>query len=336
MVSRMVGRREFLKSSVIFGLGALVFRKLKFSPFAETSEAKVQSRPVLISTWRQGIAANEMGMKVLSEGGTALDAVELGVRTAEDDPKVMSVGYGGLPDECGHVTLDACIMDWQFNAGAVAFVQKCKNPVSVARKVMELTKHVFIVGEGADRFAKMMGFPEVDLLTDEARKRWLEWKRSMSQNDNWLSPEENHDTIAMLALDQQGRVAGAVTTSGLAWKIHGRVGDSPIIGAGLYVDGEVGAAGSTGVGEAVIRTCGSFLVVEYMRNGMHPQKAVEETLKRVLKVNKKWIDKDPNFQVAFIAVNLKGEIGAMGLRKGFQYALYKDGKNQFLDALNLI
>jgi N4-(beta-N-acetylglucosaminyl)-L-asparaginase len=176
MVSRMVGRREFLKSSVIFGLGALVFRKLKFFPFAETSEAKVQSRPVLISTWRQGIAANEMGMKVLSEGGTALDAVELGVRTAEDDPKVMSVGYGGLPDECGHVTLDACIMDWQFNAGAVAFVQKCKNPVSVARKVMELTKHVFIVGEGADRFAKMMGFPEVDLLTDEARKRWLEWK----------------------------------------------------------------------------------------------------------------------------------------------------------------
>ncbi|MCS7229284.1 MAG: N(4)-(beta-N-acetylglucosaminyl)-L-asparaginase [Candidatus Kryptonium sp.] len=335
----MVKRREFLKSSLLAGIGAVLAGKFKIFQFAGNSyayESNQASLPILISTWRQGIKANEMGVKVLSEGGTALDAVELGVRTAEDDPSVMSVGYGGLPDECGHVSLDACIMDWEFNAGAVAFVQKCKNPVSVARKVMELTKHVFIVGEGADRFAKLMGFPEVDLLTDEARKRWLEWRRKMSQSDNWLSPEENHDTIAMLALDKQRRVAGAVTTSGLAWKIHGRVGDSPIIGAGLYVDGEVGAAGSTGVGEAVIRTCGSFLVVEYMRNGMHPQKAVEETLKRVLKVNKKWIDKDPNFQVAFIAVNLRGEIGAMGLRKGFQYALYKDGKNQFLDAPNLI
>lgn len=335
----MVGRREFLKGSLIAGIGAIFLKKFKTLTLFEKAfamEGQLSSGPVLISTWKQGIAANEMGFKVLSEGGTALDAVELGVRTAEDDPNVMSVGYGGLPDECGHVSLDACIMDWEFNAGAVAFVQKCKNPVSVARKVMELTKHVFIVGEGADRFSRLMGFPEVDLLTEEARKRWLEWKRRIGQSDNWLSPEENHDTIAMLALDQKGKVAGAVSTSGLAWKIHGRVGDSPIIGAGLYVDGEVGAAGATGVGEAVIRTCGSFLVVEHMRNGTHPQKAVEETLKRVLKVNKKWIDKDPNFQVAFIAVNLKGEIGAMGLRKGFQYALYKDGKNQFLDAPSLI
>jgi isoaspartyl peptidase/L-asparaginase-like protein (Ntn-hydrolase superfamily) len=331
----MVQRREFLRTSFLLGLGGILFKKFKL-PLLDRFSVEREVKPVLISTWRQGIAANEMGMKVLNEGGTALDAVEKGVKTAEDNPDVMSVGYGGLPDECGHVSLDACIMDWEYNAGAVAFVRKCKNPASVARKVMEITKHVFLVGEGADRFAQLLGFPKVDLLTDKARRRWLEWKRGISSKDNWLTPEESHDTIGMLVLDMQGRVAGAVTTSGLAWKIHGRVGDSPIIGAGLYVDGEVGAAAATGVGEAVIRTCGSFLIVEYMRNGMHPQRAVEETLKRVLKANKKWVDKNPRFQVAFIAVNLRGEIGAMGLRKGFQYALYKDGKNQFIDAPSLI
>ncbi len=312
----MPTRREFLITGGI-GLGAVVVGK-----HAATAMPSTRTAPVVISTWPHGIPANEAAWKVLASGGYALDAVEAGVRVPEGDPKVMSVGYGGLPDEDGVVTLDSCIMDEKWRCGAVAFVRNFKHPVSIARKVMERTRHILLVGEGAEKFARMMGFREENLLTEAARRRWLRWKANLSKKDNLLpAAEGNHDTIGMVALDTQFRLAGACTTSGLSNKLHGRVGDSPIIGAGLYVDGEVGGASATGVGEAVIRTAGSFLIVEKMREGMSPREACEEAIRRVMKMN----PDHPN--VAFIALDKNGNIGAATNYDKFQYALYRDGKN---------
>ncbi len=284
----------------------------------------MENKPTVISTWKHGLAANEAAWKVLISGGSALDAVEQGVRVAEDDATVTSVGYGGMPDETGQVTLDAAIMDWRGNAGAVAFLEHIKNPISVARLVMEETKHVMLAGEGALEFALAHGFEKTDLLTEHARNRWLDWN-ALSDKANWRPPmpnEEDHDTIGLLALDSDGNLSGACTTSGLAFKKRGRVGDSPIIGAGLYVDNEVGAAAATGNGEQVIRACSSFLVVEKMREGMTPQQACELAIKRMLKMNG-----TRDFQVGVIALSKKGEIGAASVRKDFQYAVYKDGEN---------
>jgi isoaspartyl peptidase/L-asparaginase-like protein (Ntn-hydrolase superfamily) len=274
------------------------------------------------------VAANVVAWNILSKNGSSLDAVEKGVNVSENDPEVTSVGYGGLPDETGRVSLDACIMNWKGECGAVAFVQKYKNPISIARKVMEKTQHIFLAGEGADEFAKKMGFEETNLLTDSSKQKWLEWKAKYPNGLNWKAfPDpQNHDTIGMLALDSEGHLAGACTTSGLAWKIHGRVGDSPIIGAGMYCDGEVGAACATGKGEAVIKVCGSFLVVELMRGGMTPRRACREAVKRLIRFNP---DKP---QVGFLALNKRGEFGAYSVEKGFQYALYRDGKNELFDA----
>lgn len=296
------------------------------------------SYPVIISTWNFGIKANEAAWTLLSNGGNSLDAVEQGVRVIEDDPTITSVGYGGLPDEDMKVTLDACIMDWRGNCGAVGCLENIKNPISVARKVMERTKHVMLVGDGAQKFALAEGFKPMDLLTDQSREKWLEWKEKRS--DNWV-PEhdmddlnDNHDTIGMLAIDSDGKISGAVTTSGLAWKIHGRVGDSAIIGAGLYVDGNVGAAASTGLGEANMRIVGSNIVVEAMRNGMDPQAACEAAVKRAIEVHSKILkaDADKTFQLAYIAMNLKGDVGGAAIRKGFQYALYSGSSNKLYDA----
>ncbi len=322
----MSNRRTFLKTAAV-GIGLSVLPR----PFLRADgRLPAAGDPLVISTWNHGLAANEAAWKILSGGGYAFDAVEKGVNVSEDDPRVTSVGYGGLPDETGRVTLDACIMNEKGGCGAVAFVQNFKNPVSIARRVMEETRHIFLVGKGAEDFARAMGFPEQDLLTPESRKRWLQWKSSLQGKEpvNWKyeSAPGDHDTIGMLAIDAAGRLAGACTTSGLAWKIHGRVGDSPIIGAGMYCDGEVGAAAATGVGEAVIRVCGSFLVVEAMRNGASPQKACEEAVKRVARFSP---DKP---QVGFIALNRAGEIGAFSVQKGFQYALCNSGKNTLIDA----
>lgn len=325
----MSNRRTFLKTTAA-GIALSALPRALAHPENLFSPA---GKPLVISTWNHGLAANDAAWKILAENGYALNAVEKGVNVSEDDPRVTSVGYGGLPDETGRVTLDACIMNEKGECGAVAFVQNYKNPVSIARKVMEQTRHVFLVGAGAEEFARAMGFPEQDLLTPESRRRWLEWKSSLKGKDpaNWkYDPgRENHDTIGMLALDGAGRLAGACTTSGLAWKLHGRVGDSPIIGAGMYCDGEVGAAAATGVGEAVIRVCGSFLIVEMMRNGASPQKACEEAVKRVVRYSP---DKP---QVGFIALNRAGEIGAFSVQKGFQYALFTGGKNTLVDAHSL-
>jgi L-asparaginase/N4-(beta-N-acetylglucosaminyl)-L-asparaginase len=273
-------------------------------------------RPVALSTWEHGLAANEAAWPILSQGGRALDAVEAGVRVPEGDPAVTSVGYGGLPDRSGEVTLDACIMDEAGRCGSVAFLQDIKHPISVARKVMELTPHVMLVGTGALDFALRNGFQREDLLTPQARAAWEQWKRENGEVQP-LVGADNHDTIGMLALDQAGNLSGACTTSGAAFKYHGRVGDSPIIGAGLYVDNQVGGATATGWGEAVIRAVGCFLVVELMRQGHAPARACELAVERVMQKNPDWRE----IQVGFLALNKAGEHGAFCIAPGFSYAL---------------
>ena len=286
-------------------------------------------RPVVISTWKHGIPANEAAWEVLSTGGRALDAVEAGVRRAESDPNVTSVGYGGLPDREGNVTLDACIMDETGNCGSVAFLQHIENPISVARLVMETTPHVMLVGDGALKFALAHGFRKKELLTERARKEWEKWKEAHPEavRERQVNVED-HDTIGMVAVDKNGNLSGACTTSGLAWKLHGRVGDSPIIGAGLYVDNEFGAASATGVGEAVIRAVGSFLVVELMRQGHAPQEACQLATERVVAKNADW----KKIQVGFIAVNKAGQTGAYSIQPNFNYAEYDADRGNHLEA----
>jgi L-asparaginase/N4-(beta-N-acetylglucosaminyl)-L-asparaginase len=309
----MMTRRQFLGATT----AAMVVGSGEAPMFAQPTSTQAFGRPVVVSTWKHGLAANEAAWKVLAEGGRALDAVEAGVRVSESDPEVTSVGIGGLPDREGHVTLDACIMDERGNCGAVAFLEGIKNPISVARRVMEKTPHVMLVGEGARRFALAEGFVEENLLTPRAREQWEAWKARGAPAAAPVPNRENHDTIGMVAIDRQGNLSGACTTSGLAWKLHGRVGDSPIIGAGLYVDNEVGAASATGVGEAVMRAVGSFLVVELMRQGHAPQEACRLAIQRVTEKSPNWRD----LQVAFIALDKQGRCGAYAIKAGFQFAV---------------
>ena len=256
-------RRDFLKkSAIITSASALAGCDVKVD-FENVSSYKNGGLPIVISTWNHGIAANKVAMDVIINGGNALDAVEAGVRVTESDPEMMSVGYGGLPDRDGHVTLDACIMDHKGNCGAVSYLQHIKNPISVARKVMEETPHVMLSGKGALDFALEKGFEKENLLTEKAENLWKDWLVTSQYKP--IVNIENHDTIGLLAIDKKGNISGACTTSGLAWKLHGRVGDSPIIGAGMYVDNDVGGACATGVGELVMKTLGSFLIVELMR-----------------------------------------------------------------------
>ncbi|MDD4857379.1 MAG: N(4)-(beta-N-acetylglucosaminyl)-L-asparaginase [Candidatus Krumholzibacteria bacterium] len=339
-----LSRRNFIKVAAGLGAaGALMPLRSFFSGShlkglsADLSAAPLLAggsgtKPLVISTWKHGLPANDAAWKVLEGGGAALDAVEAGVRVPEGDPNVMSVGYGGLPDEDCKVTLDASIMASDGRAGSVAFVQGYKHPISIARKVMEATDHVMIVGEGAEEFARKNGFQREDILTDAAREAWIKWKQKMSEEDDWFPKDLDHDTIGMVAIDAGGNLAGACTTSGLAFKIHGRVGDSPIIGAGMYVDNEVGAAAATGKGEEVIKICGSFLVVEGLRQGLSPKDACKRALERILKKH----GAKPTFQVAFIALSKEGEIGALSLQQGFQYALAAGGTNELVDAEHLL
>jgi len=321
-------RRKFLKQSAIAGLGISLTPALVKSNVKANGNLKKtnNSGPVVISTWRHGMAANEAAWKVLSSDGQALDAVEQGVKITESDPECMSVGYGGLPDRDGFVTLDACIMDETGNCGSVSFLQNIKNPISVARLVMEKTPHVMLSGEGAFEFAIKEGFKKENLLTEKAKKAWLKWKEESDYKP--VINIENHDTIGMIALDEAGNIAGACTTSGLAYKYHGRVGDSPIIGAGMFVDNEVGGAVATGTGELVMKTLGTFLIVELMRNGMTPQEACIEGVKRIAK-------KVPDYkdhQIGYLAVDKSGETGAYCIHKGFNYAIYRDGENKLVDS----
>jgi N4-(beta-N-acetylglucosaminyl)-L-asparaginase len=287
----------------------------------------VDSKPIVISTWNFGLKANEEAWKILSKGGRSLDAVEAGARVPEGDPKETSVGLGGLPDRDGKVTLDACIMDENGNIGSVAFLEHIVHPVSVARMVMEKTPHVMLVGDGALQFALANGFKKEKLLTKESEQAWKEWLKE--GNYKPVANIENHDTIGILALDENGNLSGACTTSGMAYKMRGRVGDSPIIGAGLYVDNEIGAATSTGVGEEVIRIVGCHLVVELMRQGNSPEQACKLAVERIIQKNP---EKAKTIQVGFLALSKSGEHGSYCLQKGFAFAVHDLLNNQLFDS----
>ena len=312
-----MSRRKFIKNTVLGsvasgGLG-FSFKNLNFKEF---------SGPRIISTWNHGFEANKVAWNNLSSGKGGLTAVEYGVRVSEDDPNEMSVGLGGLPDRTGKVTLDACIMDNNNDCGSVSFLENIKNPISVARLVMEKTPHIMLSGKGAYDFAIEQGFKSQNLLTKKAEEAWQKWKKSSDYKP--VINIENHDTISMLLIDDNQDLFGACTTSGAAWKLHGRVGDSPIIGAGMYVDNEVGGCCATGLGEAVMKTLGSFLIVELMRQGRSPQEACEEAINRILEKH----EGKPDFQVAYLATNKKGDIGAYSVVSGFSYIHNKNKINQ--------
>ena len=328
----MYSRRKFLNQSIVGSLSLGIAGLSNIATCTETEEQEKlrkdkinTSSALVISTWKHGLAANEAAWKIIEQGGAAIDAVEQGVKVVEGDPTSMSVGYGGLPDRDGHVTLDACIMDATGNGGAVCFLQHIKHPISVARKVMEETPHVILAGKGALQFALDKGFEKENLLTPAAKKAWEKWKKEAKYQP--IINIENHDTIGLLAMDQHGDISGACTTSGLAYKMHGRVGDSPILGAGLFVDNEIGGATATGMGEAVLKTLGSFLVVELMRQGRTPAEACKEAVLRIVKKQSY-----KNIQVGYIAINKEGESGAYCIHTGFNYALLKHGKNQMIDS----
>ncbi len=316
----MASRRKFIKNTSLGSLGVIGSSLINTTCSAEESiiedkksEVNLTTKPIVISTWNNK-KANAAAMAKLSSGGKAIDGVEAGVRVPEGDPFDRSVGYGGRPDRDGDVTLDACIMDEKGNCGAVCFLQHIKHPISVARRVMEKTPHVLLAGEGALAFALENGFKKENLLTEESRLEWEEWKVDSKYQP--IINIENHDTIGMLAIDAKGDISGACTTSGLAYKMKGRVGDSPIIGAGLYIDNEVGGATATGMGEAVLRSVGSFLVVELMRQGMHPAEACKEAVMRIIRKQD-----FKEIQVGYIALNKKGEYGAFCIHEGFEYVV---------------
>ncbi|MCW3072546.1 MAG: glycosylasparaginase [Bacteroidetes bacterium] len=324
----MSDRRNFIKTSALAATALLANSKI--SAEVNNKAGKEVKKPIVISTWKFGIQANEAAWTVLKNKGRALDAVEAGVMVPEADPAERSVGYGGRPDRDGKVTLDACIMDEFANIGSVAALEFIKHPVSVARAVMEKTPHVMLVGEGALQFALSQGFKKENLLVEESEKEWKEWLRS--SNYKPVVNIENHDTIGMIALDENGNLSGACTTSGMAYKMHGRVGDSPIIGAGLYVDNETGAATATGHGEEVIRIAGCHLVVELMRQGKSPTDACTEAVNRVVKLMKVRKKELKDIQVGFIALNKNGDYGSYCVQSGFNYAVCDATGNRLIDA----
>lgn len=316
----MNGRRRFLGQATLSAGALALSARLAGQPANETA---VGAR--VVSTWDFGVQANQSAWKVLAAGGGALDAVEQGARWAETDLCNPTVGRCGNPDRDGILTLDASIMDGDGRCGAVAALEDIDHPISVARRVMEKTPHVMLVGDGAQQFAVEQGFTKQRLLTPQAEQAWREW-RARAEYKPEINAErrqrpgdrDNHDTIGMLAIDRHGRLAGACTTSGMAWKLHGRVGDSPIIGAGLYVDNDVGAATASGVGEEMIRNAASFLVVELMRQGRSPMEACREAIERVVR---KRPQASRSLQVCFLALNRHGEVGAFALHQGFVYAV---------------
>ncbi|MEO5912062.1 MAG: N(4)-(beta-N-acetylglucosaminyl)-L-asparaginase [Pelobium sp.] len=330
----MVNRRKFIIKSSLGVSGVLLHSKLLAKPL---NSAKVL--PIVISTWDFGIAANKAAWDVLSKGGKAIDAIEAGGRVPEADVNNRSVGSSGYPDRDGYVTLDACIMDEMGNCGAVAAMEYIDHPISVARLVMEKTPHVLLVGAGATQFALANGFEKKELLTPESEKAWKQWlikseyKPEINIENEHFSPNKlpgnqfNHDTLGILAMDKAGNICGGCTTSGMAYKMHGRVGDSPVIGAGLYIDNEVGGATATGVGEEVMRNVGSFLVVELMRQGYSPEDACKEAVQRI--INKKPV-KARTLQVGFLAMNKNGEYGSYAIQKGFSYAVCTQEKQDLL------
>lgn len=342
----MSHRRKFLQTSVTGAIALLWQRKALASVTNDTTP--VINDPVVISTWDFGKAANAEAWKLLSTGGDVIDAVEAGVHVPEADPTNQSVGLGGFPDRDGKVTLDACIMEGtNLGCGAVAFLEHIMHPISVAKLVMQKTPHVMLVGEGALQFALANGFQKENLLTPASEKAWKDWLKNSQYApviniENSFKPVDpkqlpggpyNHDTIGMLAIDKTGKMGGACTTSGAAWKMRGRVGDSPIIGAGLYVDGEVGAATSSGLGEEVIRTCGSHTVVELMRQGLSPEAACKKAVERIALRNP---ERAKTLQVGFLALDKKGNYGAYAIHKGFTYSVKNNREEKVYEAKALL
>ena len=319
-----VNRRDFMKSVTGAAVMAADVHPNDTAP----------SGPIFLSTWVHGKPANERAADVFQSGGRLLEAVEKGINVPESDPAVTSVGYGGLPNAEGEVELDAAIMDGtRHRAGAVASLHNIKNPISVARLVLEKTRHTTLAGEGALRFALKMGFQAEQLLTPASLKKWLEWKANPQRKTFWLDPTLHHDTIGMVATDGQGHVVAGCSTSGLAWKLPGRVGDSPLVGCGLYADDNVGAASATGDGDLMTNYCTSISIVHNMARGASPQEACLELLRHMTKT-------DPQNReggVCVLALNTRGDIGAasMHARYRLKYALWRNGESQLLDAVAL-
>ncbi|HEY6064038.1 MAG TPA: N(4)-(beta-N-acetylglucosaminyl)-L-asparaginase [Chitinophagaceae bacterium] len=327
----MVNRRKFIQASAFTGFASLLAKR----SWVMSDTGPVKDKALVISTWEAGLRANKAAWEVLRSGGRALDAVEKGVMITESEQSCC-VGLGANPDRDGFVTLDACIMDEFSNCGSVAFLERIKHPIAVARRVMEKTPHVMLVGSGAQQFAVAEGFPlEEQKLSPDAQKNYDNWLKKSeykppainveSKNNhgpfapNKLDNSEwNHDTIGMVAMDANGNLSGSCTTSGAGFKMRGRLGDSPIIGAGLFVDNEVGACTATGQGEDVIRVAGSHTVVELMRQGLSPEAACKKTIERIIKIKG---EKAKDIQVAFLAVNKKGQVGTYAIHKGFSYAI---------------
>lgn len=330
-------RRNFIQQS------AILLPAFTAMQACSKKKEKPIKKPIVVSTWDSGLAVNKVAWEILNVKGKAIDAVEKGANSIEDTINCC-VGLGGNPDRDGYVTLDACIMDEKYNCGSVAYIQKIKNPISVARKVMELTPHVMLVGDGARQFALQNGFKEeTGELSEDASKEYKKWLnksvykpiinvekgQTPSNSPNHSAPAKlsngdfNHDTMGILAVDHLGDLSGACTTSGMGFKMHGRVGDSPIIGGGLYVDNEIGAATSSGQGEEVLRICGTHLVVELMRMGKSPGEACQIAIERLIKINP---EKAKGFQVGFLALNKAGEHGAYAIQPGFTYSVTGDNQ----------
>ena len=336
-----MNRRKFLNLSALTA-------PLLLSKNAIAHSAQQKNKPIVISTWDSGMPVNAAAWKILEKNGNALDAVEAGAIHIENDINCC-VGLGGYPDRDGIVTLDACIMDHNANCGAVAGIERIKHPISVARKVMEKTPHVILVGNGAQQFALENGFTlESAALSTDAKNAYAEWIKkneykpvsNIERKQNGpFAPNffedgtPNHDTMGLIAMDIKNNLSGAVTTSGMAYKVHGRVGDSPIIGAGLFVDNEFGAATSSGTGEEVIRICGTHLVVEFMRQGYSPELACKKAVERIVKRDR---EKAKTFQVGFLAMNKKGQFGAYAIQKGFVFSVKSSNENKIYDSKFLI
>ena len=308
-------RRNFIFDIFSFGIVSALSTKLRavnlnFTPMVRS-----------ISTWKT-TEANQKAGQMLDKGEHALDAAVAGVAIEEENPKNTTVGYGGAPDRTGKVTLDACVMNHLGDCGSVVAVENIVNVARLAKDVMEKTPHVMLSGKGAEEFAISQGYIKTDLLTDKSKKEWEEWLKD--QDYRPIINIENHDTIGMLCIDKNNNLSGACTTSGLAYKMKGRVGDSPIIGSGLFIDNKIGGAVATGLGEEVVKTVGSFLVVELMRQGLSPQEACEKAVKRIVSNN----SQENKFQVAYIAMNKKGEVGSYSIEPGFTYMDYVNGENK--------
>lgn len=322
-----MNRRNFLKNTTAAGLIATASTAALASP--QNRSATPAAKPAFIATWPFGQPACDLALEKVTQGSSFLDAIEAGIGLVEADAKNASVGIGGIPNANGVVELDACIMSGPgHQAGSVAGIQDILHPISVARKVMEDTIHVMLVGDGAKQFALEKGFAESNLLTDNQKANYERWKAENQKAPTEVS-EDHHDTIAMLGVDADGNMFGGCSTSGWGFKIPGRVGDSPIIGSGLYVDNTVGGAGATGVGENVMRHCGSFLIVEFMRNGASPTEACKMCIERIAELDPKPISE---LSINFIAMNRAGEFGAAGTNKGFRYAACNPDQSQVVEA----